>query len=92
MRTDGNVRFPYYIASFLDVSALEDETSMFSRRVEHKLPGDTTPHPSRMESFPLRVCVHFRHIVQEMHTCIISVSQVMCNVKKFAYLIQNRVI
>jgi hypothetical protein len=87
MRMDGNVRFPYYNSSFLDISTIEDETSKLSRRVEH-----TTPHPRRTESFPITTCVHFRHTVQEMNKRIISVFQVLCNVKKLAYLIQDGVI
>jgi len=87
MRMDGNVRFPYYSSSFLDIPTLEDETSMLPRRLEH-----TTPHPGRTESFSITTCVHFRHIVQEMHKPVISVSQVVCNVEKLAYLIQNGVI
>jgi len=87
VRIDGNVRFPYYNSSFLDISTLEDETSMLSRRVEH-----ATPHPRRTESFPVTICVYFRHTVPEMHKRIISVSQVVCNVKKFAYFVQNGVI
>jgi hypothetical protein len=87
MRMDGNARFPCYNSSFLDISTLEDETSMLPRRVEH-----TAPHPRRMERFLIINCAHFRHIVQEMHKRIISVSLVVCNVKKLAYLIQNGVI
>jgi hypothetical protein len=92
MRVDGNVRFPYYNASSLDISTPEVGTSMLSRRVEHKLPIDTTPHPRRTESFPLTTCFRSRHINQEMHKLIISVYQVVCNVKLRAYFIQNRAI